>query len=303
MRNLINIASLILLASCTPNSQDSKYHLKNSSIINGVAIKDGEVFGSSVVAVYNIKEESICSGSLITPNIVMTAAHCAPARASNVKIIFASDVDSMMGALEPDVKDAHILQATDFRVGPTWDPNNTTREIDTGDIMLIKFKGELPEGYRPATMLSDSEARQLLKIGTAVTVAGYGVDNVDISKEINTKTFIDLEGAILEGEVTCDDDKNGNHIKCFKLQMSGDGILQMAEAPIGSIHETEINLDERKAGTCSGDSGGPAFIKKDDILYLFGVTSRGSELCNNAGVYTNALFYKTWINDTIKLLK
>jgi len=56
-------------------------------------------------------------------------------------------------------------------------------------------------------------------------------------------------------------------------------------APISALFETEIRLDERKAGLATVIPGGPAFIKQNGELYLFGVTSRGSSLCNEIGVY------------------
>jgi secreted trypsin-like serine protease len=67
--------------------------------------------------------------------------------------------------------------------------------------------------------------------------------------------------------------------------------------------KTELMLDERKAGTCSGDSGGPAYIEKDGQFYLFGITSRGTYFCDDSGVYTNALSYTKWIQDTMGSLK
>jgi secreted trypsin-like serine protease len=90
-------------------------------------------------------------------------------------------------------------------------------------------------------------------------------------------------------------------MNCFEIETDGDGILRQTTAPISSLYETEIRLDERKAGTCSGDSGGPAFIKQNGEYYLFGVTSRGSVLCNDVGVYTNALHFRPWIARVIKL--
>ncbi|MBC7712965.1 MAG: trypsin-like serine protease [Rhizobacter sp.] len=297
MRNLLICLTLISVVSCAPKNTSPTNNVKNSSIINGSNVKENDAINKSIVAVLNTKSQYLCTGSLIAPNIILTAAHCAPDRISNVKIIFGTDIDNIMGSLEPDVKDEHILQAVDFKVSSSWNPKDETREIDTGDIMLIKFKGNVPEGYAPATFLADDSS---LKIGTVVTVAGYGVDDVDTSKEVNIKKFPNLEDAIQSGEVTCQDEANGKHAHCFKVQMSGDGILRTTKAPINFIHETEINLNETKSGTCSGDSGGPAYIEKNGDFFLFGVTSRGSGLCNEVGVYTNALFYKDWIAATIK---
>ena len=291
---------LFALASCAPKKTDSVVKIKNSSIINGMVVKEGAPIAASIVGIFNSNYNSICTGTLITANVVLTAAHCVPEKASHVKIIFSNEMDAMINAREQDVLQEFVLSATDFKVSTSWDPNNETIEHNTGDIALIKFKGVIPAGFKPVAMLADDSS---LKIGDIISLAGFGVDEVDASKEINPKKYKDLEEAIMYGEVTCEDDRTGKHLKCFKVERTGDGILRQTEAPIKFILETEFHLNEIQTGTCNGDSGGPAFIKKDGEFFLLGVTSRGSDLCDEVGVYTNAVYYKKWINDTIKILR
>lgn len=299
MRHLLVVLTLTALASCAPKSSNDTARVIDTSIMNGSVVKEGEVIASSIVGIFNTKWNAICTGSLIGPNIVLTAAHCAPDKASDIKIIFSNDIDYVLNAREPDIQAEFVLQATDFKASKTWDPTNETVEIDTGDIALIKFRGTIPAGYKPATMLLDDSK---LRRGDMITVAGFGVDTVTTTP-IDPKKVKDLDEAIAYGEVMCDETPQGKKVDCVKIELTGDGILRVTEAPIASIQETEFRLDEKKAGTCNGDSGGPAYLKKDGQLFLLGVTSRGSELCNETGVYTNAVFYKTWIANTIKILK
>jgi secreted trypsin-like serine protease len=80
--------------------------------------------------------------------------------------------------------------------------------------------------------------------------------------------------------------------------------LQSAKAKIKGFSVTEVRLDESKGqGTCSGDSGGPAFIQKGGNYLLFGVTSRGNLLCNEEGIYTSASAHSAWIEKTMQSLK
>lgn len=300
MRQLLAVSCLIALSSCAPKSTPTKVSVIDGSIVNGKTVSATDALSQSVVGVYNTKYKSICTGSLIAPNIVMTAAHCIPEKPAHLKIVFSTDVDNVINSREPDVIEELSLSASDFKVGPTWDPKNETVEVDTGDIALIKFKGVTPAGYKSAVFLQDAS---LLKIGNMVTVAGFGVDTVEFSKKIDPKKYKNFEEALEYGEVICDDQINGKYTNCYEVEMTGDGILRTTEAPISFIHETEVKLNERKSGTCNGDSGGPAYIRTSEGLFLFGVTSRGSGLCNDAGVYTNALFYKNWIDSTIPTLQ
>ncbi len=298
MCRFLIVFSLLVLTSCGPKSTSNRLIIKDSSIMNGTDVKASDVIASSTVGVFDAKNNAICTGTLISSNIVLTAAHCAPDRASDMKIVFSNDLDDTMYSRELDILQEYVLPVTDFKVGPTWNPNNETIEIDTGDIALVKFKGNLPRGFKPANFLADVSA---IKKGAIVTVAGFGVNLVKTTK-IDPKTYRNLEEAIQYGEVFCDEE-NGKKVNCFSIESSGDGILRTTTAPIASIYKTEIRLDERRAGTCNGDSGGPAFIQQNGQLYLFGVTSRGSALCNEVGVYTNALYYGSWIVETSKILK
>ena len=300
MRQMFIVIGLLGLVACSQKSNNSEVKIKNSSVINGTEVKSNDLIAKSIVAVYNAKDRYLCTGTLIAPNIVLTAAHCAPEKVTQMKIVFTNDLDDTINSREPDVLQQYVLPATDFKVHPKWDANNETIENNTSDIALVKFKGEAPTGYAPATFIADDSA---LKIGDVMTVAGYGVDDVDFTKEINPKTFHNLDQAIESGEVICNEEVKGKPADCYKVEMTGDGILRTTEAPISFVLETEIRLNEKKAGTCSGDSGGPLFLKKDNIFYLVGVTSRGSSLCNEVGVYTKALSYKAWIADTSKILK
>jgi secreted trypsin-like serine protease len=300
MRQLFITLTLLSIAACAPKSSDMPANLKNSSVINGTLVKEADVIAMSTVAIYNTKDMYLCTGTIIGENIVLTAAHCAPEKPSQLKIVFSTDMDDTLNSREPDVLAERVLPVTDFKAHSKWDPNNETVQFNTFDIALIKFKGSLPKGFVAASIIKDDST---LKKGDVITVAGFGVSFVDTTKEINPKKYPHIQEAIEAGQVICDEDSKGNPINCFKVEMEGEGILRTTEAPISMVIETEFHLNETKAGTCSGDSGGPAYVKNGNELLLVGVTSRGSALCNEVGVYTRAQTFKTWIDETIKTLK
>jgi secreted trypsin-like serine protease len=136
-------------------------------------------------------------------------------------------------------------------------------ETDENDIALVHFTGAVPPGFVPATLLRDST---LLKNAASVLLAGYGVT----------------------------DPKNGR----------GDGLLRMVTVTIkdAAFGKGEVSVDQTHGkGSCSGDSGGPAYLLVGNQPLLWGITSRGDstergrDLCNHDGIYTNAAAYLDWI--------
>lgn len=298
MAKKILFIAFILASGCGTKKSDTNQKITKSYIINGNEVLANAPINSSIVGIYNTKERSICTGSLIANNVVLTAAHCVTKNTQALKIIFSTDIDDAINIREQDVYQEQVRAVLAVKFGPTWDPKDETKEEDTGDIALIKFKGALPNHYKPATFLTDPK---LLKKDQEVVLAGYGVSQVDL-ETIDPKNYKRIDQAIEFGDVVCSGDRKNNYGTCFEVTTSGDGLLRMTKAPIMSLSETEVRLNEKKAGTCSGDSGGPAYIEIQGEYYLFGITSRGSELCNEVGVYTNALYYLPWIRTSLTTL-
>lgn len=136
-------------------------------------------------------------------------------------------------------------------------------ELNYKDLMIVEFEGGLPPGYAPAEIApADFE----LANGDSVIVAGYGVTH--------------------------------------GVRQTGDGFLRKTEVSVSDAQfsESEIQTDERHRGSCSIDSGGPAFVSIDGKLQLWGVISRGDEDCRKYGVYTKISYYSDWVMDVIQEL-
>lgn len=76
----------------------------------------------------------------------------------------------------------------------------------------------------------------------------------------------------------------------------GFGTKRQVSITITALRSTEIEYSERGKNTCSGDSGGPAFVKTSTgALAVAGVTSYGDAGCTQYGVDTRTDVYRSFI--------
>jgi hypothetical protein len=145
-------------------------------------------------------------------------------------------------------------------------PQYLRRESDipmSVDLALLKLARPLPERAKAAVL-----ARRPPTAGEAVIVAGYGLDDADAVKLTGRARMATL--------ITLDER--------FGIQM------QLRDpAPIA------------QAGACGGDSGGPAFAVRDELVVV-GVVSSGPERCGGFTYVTPIGAYFGWIIETARKL-
>ncbi len=238
------------------------------------------------------------TATLITDTVAITAAHCIESEPEHIQVLFGLELSSLIESQDVETRSLFIKPVTAVLVHPLWTVDHNKPE-EWSDLALVRFTGKLPAGYKPATWLGDENA---LTTGASVTVAGFGATLVKIH-HINEKKFPNLEKAIASGEIVCDETFENEKKRCYRIEFLGDDDLKMTMALIESRSLGEVRLNESHGhGTCVGDSGGPAFVEKNGIYYYFGLTSRGSDTCDGYGIYTNALHFKTWVDESIRLL-
>lgn len=137
----------------------------STGIVNGTLVQDGDpVLRSTVgIAMRMAEGQGLCTGTLLSDKVLLTAAHCVEPEVLRTAVIFARSFDA--------------ASATTVRPGtvavqhPLWGKNDPSGR---GDIALLAFEGGLPEGFGPAEILPATEE---LQPGEEAIVTGYGVEN------------------------------------------------------------------------------------------------------------------------------
>lgn len=247
---------LILTAIFTACGPEAATEMQNATypIIDGTP--DTDPTHEAVVAVYfNHRYWSFCSGTMIAPGVVLTAAHCAYHRPKDrFEILFG-----------PNAQDAIHRKVTSLWIHPDYDPSLLGR----GDLCLMRFSGGSPVDAEPIPPLPASLALTSEDEGKTLQFTGYGVtEKGQFTQKLTVKTTL-------------------SHVCNEAESCAGLGF---------SNKERTICYDETDVGgPCSGDSGGPAFMFRDNHEYVVGVTSYGDRNCMHFGCSVKVDRYEDWI--------
>ena len=176
--------------------------------------------GDPAVVAVLVGDAAVCTGSLIAPDLVLTAAHCV-AGVAPTEIYF--------GTTPPDGGERVAVAGS--VVHPAF--NALTLDNDIGLVRLIH-----PVRVTPLTLLGSALDASLAS--ATIRVAGFGA---------------------------IDPNDMGPHEK------------HSGTSQITTLTATDFTLMPSPSQPCVGDSGGPAFLDRNGVDYLIGVTSAGDPDC------------------------
>lgn len=202
----------------------------------------------------------ICSGTLITPNVFLTASHCtqyftdtlAPA---GYTAYVSFDKSIPFGSLTSGKTKLLAVQSV------VTNPNYNQSQSDSGDIAVLILQSNV-RGITPATLatcgLLDQLAAQNVLKNAVFTNAGYGLQNRVVGGGV--PYFQDMNPIPRMYSFSSFNALNGGYIRLSQNPSTGNG------------------------GTCFGDSGGPNFITVNGQLILAAITITGDSVCRSTNV-------------------
>jgi hypothetical protein len=256
---------LCLLASaCQGPEAQHMFRSQSTPIINGIpdhseehrAVVFTKTHASGSSWVY------YCSGTLIAPTVVMTAAHCAEGWEPGEYLVH-------FGFDSSDFEDRYV---SEIIYHPNWDFDLFT--TIGNDIALLRLTAPAPLGINPIPHLPANLAITRSDIGMPVEYVGFGEDE---DGHLGTKLTIGLP--------------------LWDVCTTSGGCTGTGGAPLAANTICHSRADG--GGTCSGDSGGPAFVERGGVEYVAGITSYGDSNCSSYGCSTKVDVFESWINDFI----
>ena len=203
-----------------------------------------------------------CTGSLIAPNLVLTAQHCiAPTSSEGILCGVSVFGDSYMPFNIFVTTDTQFPQFGYYRVQEIIVPDNSSSDVCGHDIALLILNQNVPTSEAVPLIPRLDEP---VVVGERFKATGYG--------HVGDGSGAGVRRSIYRREVLCLGYLNG----CGEQNQS--------------VYQNEWVGND---GTCEGDSGGPAL---DDQGQVLGVLSRGGQGCSFP-VYTDIVEVAPWIRE------
>jgi hypothetical protein len=202
----------------------------------------------------------ICSGTMITSNVFLTASHCTVFFTQDLApdgwVAYVSlDASIPFGSLTSSKTEllpvAHVVS----------NPNFNQSQSDSGDIAVLilqrNVRGVTPASLPACGLLDQLVAQNGMK-SAVFTPVGYGLQNRVVGGGV--PFFQDLNPIPRMFTFSSFNSLNGGYLRLSQNPSTGNG------------------------GTCFGDSGGPNFLTVNGQQLLVAITITGDSVCRSTNV-------------------
>ncbi len=244
----------------------------SQAITYGSEITNASYTYPSVVSIWNESfgagyKTFVCTGNLISPTVVLTAAHC---------VLPQSD-----GYLYVGYGADRLDEVTTFSdVEASWKHPRYSKNLLVNDIGLLLLPAALPESLVSPLPTSQSIQNALKASKGNYEIAGWGVDQNGESATYLKHTYVSDQTLVARKTL---------------------GWNNKVWLAVGKFNKTE----KIYSGACNGDSGGPLYALASGKKTLIGLTSWGAADCElgKPSVYTRLSYYLSDVQTGLVRLK
>lgn len=277
------LSAVTVLACNSDESLNYTFSSISQPIINGKQVTGKDRL--STVSLYlgsGKKGDIICSGTLISPNYILTAGHCVSDCEGKDKHMDEYRLIMRVGFGQNEKEFIASYIPEEYIPHPDF---VCTTDTIKNDIALVRLKESVPREIAspsliipPALAITADEVDSTELKGTSV---GFGMTIPGDDKSSGTK--YETTRPFTAFCPLSESEKSSQ--KCSSFGKNTKGFLFM--------------YDEN-SNVCSGDSGGPTFIARDDMEYIVGVASWVTDKCNGFSGMTDVNTYRSFIEKYVK---